>query len=49
MLSTGGSREIALRDNMINGWAVIYEQRLEKVDLSSQRRQAEMGVHGEGA
>lgn len=38
MLLRRGSREIALRDSMINGRDVIYEQRLGKADLSSQRR-----------
>lgn len=35
LLTTGGSREIALGDSTINGWDVIYEKRLAKADPSS--------------
>lgn len=34
-ISTGGSREIAPRGSMIDGWDVIYEKRLAKADPSS--------------
>lgn len=48
LLPTGGSREIALRDSMINVCDVIYEQRLGKADQSSRRRAVSARGTGQG-
>lgn len=48
LLPTGGSREIALRDSMINVCDVIYEQRLGKADQSSLRRAVSARGTGQG-